>query len=188
MGTETKQSTKSRAINIFLKFLLFKVARCLSNIASVMLFLMTAITFITVVGRRLPVASGWLIGGYELTESLMAWLSILGVAFCWYKNGHIRIEIIKMYVSARVQEILNAIASFIGMILFFFVAWSVFLLAVKSLSFGSSTEYFRIPFALLQGGFALIALHFVIVLARSFFGYLLKAFGRQTEPWAIIEE
>jgi TRAP-type C4-dicarboxylate transport system permease small subunit len=186
---EKKSPAKKRSvIDSTLKLFLLGGSQLLAGVGGVLLFLLILVTFVSVVGRRSPVAGAWLTGGYEITELLMALLSVLATAWCWYQSGHIRIGLFRDNRSPRVRAILDAISSFLGMILLIAVTWSVFQISGDSLAFGVATTYFRIPEGPFQIIFGLIAAHFAIVLGRSFFGYLMKALGRQTEPWAIMKE
>jgi TRAP-type C4-dicarboxylate transport system permease small subunit len=189
MGNETKSPVKrGSVINITLKVFLLGGSQLLAAVGGLLLFLLILVTFISVVGRRSPIAGAWLTGGYEITELLMALLGIIATAWCWYQNGHIRIGLFRDNRSPRVRAILDAVSSFLGMILLIAVTWSVFQISEDSLSFGVATTYFRIPEGPFQVVFALIAAHFAVVLGRSFFGYLMKALGRPTEAWAIMKE
>lgn len=189
MDIHTKPPAKGGSvINTGLRVFLLGGSRLLTAAGGIILFLLILVTFISVIGRRLPISGAWITGGYEITELLMALLGIIAAAWCWYQNGHIRIGLMREHSSPRVQAALDALSSFLGMILLIAVTWSVFRVSEHSLSFGVATTYFRIPEAPFQAVFALITAHFAIVLGRSFLGYLMKALGRSTELWALMKE
>jgi TRAP-type C4-dicarboxylate transport system permease small subunit len=161
------------------KALLFRGSQSFAWFGGFTIVVLIAITFVTVVGRHSPVAGAWLTGGYELSELLMGILAISAWAYCWYRGGHIRIELIRQHLSTRGRAIVDAIASFFGLVFVGFASWAMIETTILNLKWDVGTPLVKVPIGPFQIVFALFLVHFAAVLFGSLFGFIAKAFGHE---------
>ena len=157
---------------------LFKTSRFLATVCGVCLVVLLGITLVTVAGRRSPWAGPWLAGGTDISEVLMSLVSVLAAANCWYEGGHINIGIITEKLSARGRAIMDCISAFVLLVFVAALAWPMGIKGLESLAQGEHTMMMRVPIGPFQIIFALVLVHFALVLLRSVFGLAAKAAGR----------
>jgi TRAP-type mannitol/chloroaromatic compound transport system permease small subunit len=65
-------------------------------------------------------------GTLEITESTMVLIVFGALAFTQEKRGHIRVEILHGYMSARVQSLMDVVTHFLALVFFVLLAWYSF--------------------------------------------------------------
>ena len=158
-------------------FVLFRGSQVLAWLGGAIVFLLTGITFVTVVGRHSTFAGPWLTGGYELSELLMALLAISAWAYCWYKDGHIRIQLIRDHFGTRGKAIIDVISCLFGLVFIFFASWAMIAVSKMSLNWNVGTPLVDVPLAPFQITFTVFLIHFALVLLGSLFVSIAKACG-----------
>ncbi len=186
MSTEQKVSTGGQSgarklDRVLSEGFLFKGAIVLEVIGGVALMLLALISFGTVVLRNTPLAGAWLVGGADLSGLLMAIVSVFACAVCWYKGGHLRIDIVKVRCSQMVQNIIDVFST-IGFIIFIgIIAFSGWDKAIEAGELKAVTMAGGIPIFPFMALFCLALTHFVLVLLRSLWGKISKVRGRHVE-------
>lgn len=167
---------------------LFRGSQILFVVAGAAVVLLMVITFVGVVFRRSPLAGPWLQGGFEISELLMAMIAVLAIAYTWYIGGHIRIGLFRDRRTPRNKAVLDAVASFWGVVWVAAIVWSVWQVSMSSLTsgmgtgvLGIGTGILGIPIAPFQIIFSIVMAHFFLVLLRSWLGFSARAGGRHME-------
>lgn len=65
-------------------------------------------------------------GSMELTEFLMSLTIGFGLAYCAFKKGHIRVDLVLIYVPDKVQKILDIIAYVVSFGFYCLIVWQTF--------------------------------------------------------------
>ncbi|MFC1916577.1 TRAP transporter small permease [Chloroflexota bacterium] len=161
---------------------LFKVAQGGAWVAGVCVVLMGLITFFTVVLRRTPFGGGWMIGGLEIVQLLMAMVSVFALAFTWYLGGHIRIGLIREKIkNPRIKGLIDAPAALFGLVWIGFLAWGLWGVSMYNMQQKAFTTMLGIPESPWMFAFLIVMVHFFFVFLRSFLGLIAKASGRPIE-------
>ncbi|MFC1916916.1 TRAP transporter small permease [Chloroflexota bacterium] len=178
-GFGSSSSRLSRWEAAISRVTLFGAAQIGAWIVGVCIVLMGLVTFLTVVLRRSPLAGGWMIGGIEIVQILMAMVSVFALAFTWYLGGHIRIGLIRERVrSPRKRGLLDGAATFLGMLWIAAATWGLWGVSMNNLYLGSATTMQGIREAPFLLAFFIAMGHFAFVLLRSFLGLTAKGSGR----------
>jgi TRAP-type C4-dicarboxylate transport system permease small subunit len=86
----------------------------------------------------------------EVTEYAMLYLTFLGSAWLLREEGHVRLDIIDVFLNPRSKALLNSITSVLGAIVFlvllFFGTWSTWAHYQKGLRTFSAMEILKWPF------------------------------------------
>jgi TRAP-type transport system small permease protein len=112
-------------------------------VSAAFLFLMMVLTGADVTGRyffNAPIQ-----GSFELTTLFMSIIVALGLSYCALEKAHVRVDIITMNLSAKVQLILDCIANFCSFALCVLLSWQIFLRALSLIDAGITTLVLRIP-------------------------------------------
>lgn len=137
--------------------------------AAFFLFLLMLVTLVDVTGRDL--LNSPLYGATEITELLLAATSFLLYPIIAYREQHIAIDLIDS-ISGPVMRLLQKIvSSLIGAGLFGIIAWRMWILAGRALSYGDATASLRFPTAPVYFGMCLLS----AVTALAFLSLLPKA-------------
>lgn len=140
------------------------LSRVMNAVACCVLGLMMLLTVSDVLLRyflRLPI-----LGATELTENMMACLAFLALAWCAVERSHLKVDLVMMMFSSRVQALIDSITSLAGLCLVGLIAWRGFVeaTAVKELNIESSL--LGIPafpfYYVMAAGFTLLCLVMVI--------------------------
>lgn len=115
----------------------------LSNIGSIALFAMMALTVIDVTGRYLFNAP--LLGAFELTEFLVLILIFSFLGYTQSNKRHICVELVMDLLPKRVQSVCGLINHFICLGLFALITYMAVLKAVELISTGESSPNLVIP-------------------------------------------
>jgi len=108
----------------------------------------------------------------EVTEYAMLYITFLGAAWLLKEEGHVRLDILFMFLKPKSQALLNSITSILGVIvcsvLVFFGIWSTWLHYQKGLTTFSAMELLKWPFLIvIPFGSLLLLIQFI----RSAFCY-----------------
>lgn len=123
-----------------------KFAVTSANIAvSLLLFLLTSITFVDVFGRN--VLSRPLLGSTEITEYTMVGITFLSYPVLAVLNRNIVVDLFDTLFSARVRKLLHYLGCLLGFILFAILAWRFWIQAGRVVSYGDVTPQLRLPVA-----------------------------------------
>ena len=111
----------------------------------------------------------------EVTEYAMLYITFLGAAWLLREEGHVRLDILFMFLKPRSQALLNSITSILGVIvcsvLVFFGIWSTWLHYQKGLTTFSAMELLKWPFLIvIPFGSLFLLIQFI----RSAFSYWAK--------------
>jgi TRAP-type C4-dicarboxylate transport system permease small subunit len=180
-GNDLKQESKNifvvhltRFDRFISKYFLYGGAQILAKIAAISMVLLTLSTFVTVVGRRSPWSGAWLVGGLELSELLMALISIYAAAYCWYLDGHLRISLIRDLASAKIRNLLDILSSFLFAMWIGAIAWGMWLMAIQYIRTGAKGWSIGIPIGPFMAAFFVAAALFFLVLLRDFLSEVMK--------------
>jgi len=188
-GGLAKLAGLARAVDRFGSWWFLSVfSRFLAGAAGLCVILLMVITVVDVVCRHTPLTAPWGSGGFEIAELLMAMVSVLAIAFCWYIGGHIRIGLLLEYCGSRGRAVLNVLACLFGVVFVLAIAWAVMSLGLHDIEFGAGTFILEIPLAPFKITFAIVLGHFILVLVRSLIAYIWRSSGRKVEPWIIIKD
>ena len=154
---------------------LVKPGRWVTHLAAAAILIMMLMNWY-VVGQRLTPWAGFLSGApYEITGLLMGITSIVAIAYTWYAGAHIRITFTREKCGPRGRAFLDAVAALTFMFWTGAMAWGTWWAANDALFRGKSTMVWGIPEAPFRFVFCFVALHFLLVLFRSFVGASLRA-------------
>jgi len=137
--------------------------------AGFLLFCLMVLTFLDVAGRNLinrPVN-----GTAELTEIGLAAIIFLMLPRVAIAGQHIVIDLVDSIASEGVRAWLNAFASGLGAVMFFLIAWQVWVMAGRSMGYDDRTPTLRIPLGpvlyVMSVFAALVGVAFLIALANA---------------------
>jgi TRAP-type C4-dicarboxylate transport system permease small subunit len=117
----------------------------LGSIAGTILFVMMVVTFIDVTGRYLFNAP--LSGGYELTQLLMLSMVFAGLPSVTRRGDHVTVDLFDRAFRGPILIVRNSVVALIIACASGFLAWRLYLLSERFLSFGDTTATLRIPLA-----------------------------------------
>lgn len=148
--------------------LLNQVSRGVSILAIASLLAMMLLTVTDVFMRY--VLNNPIVGSVELTEYLIVVAGFLGVAWCTFKGGHLKVGVIVDRMPPRVQAITDSITLFLGITVVPLVAWQLFVRAREAQLEGLSSFILDLPdfiFFIVAGvGYSLFFLALLPVLVQ----------------------
>lgn len=102
----------------------------------------------------------------EVTEYSMLYITFLGAAFLLREEGHVSLDLLDVFLKPRGRALLNAITSFLGIILFavltFFGTWTTWIQYRQGLRTFSAMGLLKWPFVLVIAlGSLLLFLQFI---------------------------
>lgn len=119
--------------------------RVLAVFGASLLFGTMVVTCVDVVGRYF--LNKPLPGGFELTEIMMAALIFLGMPLVTLSGEHIKVDLLDLFVSARVRWIQDGFAHLIGCGVSALLAWTLWVKAGQVAAYQDHTETLGIPLA-----------------------------------------
>ncbi len=124
-----------------------RVTLWLARAGSVGLALMMFLTLFDVIGRSFdhPIT-----GTVEVTELIMGMMIYLGVGYATFMKSHIRVDIVIMNFSTRVQAWLDVLTGLIGLGITFLISWQLFNQSALKMANGETTQIWEVslyPFA-----------------------------------------
>ena len=154
---------------------LFKFGKWVTYVAAVCILCILFMNWF-VVGQRLTPWAGAMSGiPYEVTGFLMGIASIVAIAFTWYQGAHIRITFFRERAGPRARAALDALGALCFMGWTGAMAWGTWWAAQDAIVRGKCSMVACIPEAPFRFVFWFAALHFMVVLLRSFIGATLRA-------------
>lgn len=117
----------------------------LGAISATVLFLMMLLTAVDVAGRYLfnkPV-----VGGFELTEMMLAALIYCGLPLVSKRREHIVIDTFDPLMSARVKRGLDVFADIVCTVTLAGIGWLIFRRALRVAEYGDTTTVLKLPLA-----------------------------------------
>lgn len=147
----------------FLTIVISPVARVGVSISSVviacMMFLTGADVFLRYVLNK-PIT-----GSLELTEFMMSITVGFGLAYCALRKGHIRVDLLLIYLPKNTVKVLDAVAYFASFCFYCLIVWQVFLNGRSLMESKLTSSVLFIPVSpfvfLLVIGTAFLALEFL---------------------------
>jgi TRAP-type C4-dicarboxylate transport system permease small subunit len=160
---------------------LFQGSLVLQAIGGIAMVALALISFLTVFSRVIGLSGTWLLWTIDLSELLMGIVSAFGIAICWYKSGHLRVDILISRVSPRIKNAIEIVSAILFLLWSAAMAWAGWGQAIEDLKFKTATLSASIPIAPFKILFFLAVTHFAIVLLRSTWLLVTKIRGRPVE-------
>lgn len=148
--------------------------RPLALVGCILLFGTMTVTCVDVVGRYFLNAP--LPGGFELTEVMMAALIFLGMPLVTAKDEHIKVDILDVFVSARMRRLQVAFGCAVSGGVSALLAWTLWNKAGQVASYADRTEVLHIP--LTPVAYLMFAM--MVLVAAIFWVQLVRALRRQS--------
>jgi len=108
---------------------------------------------------------------FELTEIMMILVTFLGLGYVTAKNRHIEVDILVPKLPIRLQGIIGAFNSLLGIGIFALIAWKTAERASQMLRTGEITEILGLPMApaifIVSIGSILLCMELIVVFAGS---------------------
>ena len=111
--------------------------------ASILLFLMMALTFADVVARYLlnrPIR-----GGFEITELTLLVLIFAGLPLVSHADEHVSMDFIDRILPARARLVWLRVMHAVCAAIMFFLTWQVWIKATRIASYSDTTDVLRVP-------------------------------------------
>jgi TRAP-type C4-dicarboxylate transport system permease small subunit len=144
-------------------------------------FMMAALMFLTFIDTIFGRLGKWslinsrtnffgpIVGGQEVSELLMLVFIVFALAYCAWKQGHIRVDLILGHVGGKANLWFDIFAYFFSFVFYFFITWQAIQFGLDNIRDKSVTTILTIPHPpfnfILAVGAALVALVFL----RDFF-------------------
>ncbi len=126
-----------------------RVTLWLARIGSVGLAGMMFLTLFDVIGRALSHWDCWfchpIAVSVEVTEIIMGMMIYLGIGYTTFLRGHIRVDILVINLSARIQAILDFITGIIALVITLLISWRLWIYANSRLVNGDLTQIGEVP-------------------------------------------
>lgn len=123
----------------------FLFERVLAYTAALFMFAMMAVTLIDVVGRWL--FSAPLMGGFEITELLLASIIFLGLPMVTAANAHVDVDLMDSAVPGFLKPIQDIIICLVNLLSLSVLSWMLWKLAVRMHEYEDATSILQIPFS-----------------------------------------
>ena len=119
-----------------------RVTLWLARIGSIGLAGMMFLTLFDVIGRAFghPIAVS-----VEVTEIIMGMMIYLGLGYTTFLRGHIRVDILVIYLSPRIQAILDFVTGIIALLIGILISWRLWIYADSRLTNGDLTQIGEVP-------------------------------------------
>ena len=116
-----------------------------------------------------------IVGAYELQEYLMVCLVCLTLAYCAVEKGHVVVDILVSRFPQRVQAIIGAITTLLGVCLCSVITWQAVAYVQRMLGSGLVSPTLKIPRYPFTGVLVFGMALFCLVLLKDFFEFLSRA-------------
>ena len=119
-----------------------RVTLWLARIGSIGLAGMMFLTLFDVVGRAFdhPISVS-----VEVTEIIMGMMIYLGLGYTTFLRGHIRVDILIINMSPRIQSLLDLITGVIALLIAVLISWRLWIYAHSRLVNGDLTQIGEVP-------------------------------------------
>ncbi len=149
------------------------IVKNLNWIGAIVLFCMMLLTGLDVTLRY--VFNNPILGSMEITEYMMVIVVCFGIAYCAVFRDHVRVDLVTSHLPARVQNILNIIASLVFLQLYVIITWQAIMQGFEHAKHNLSSMTLYIPEApfnfILAFGSAILC----IILIKDTLNYIYKA-------------
>ncbi|GAB0152652.1 MULTISPECIES: TRAP transporter small permease [Marinobacterium] len=115
----------------------------LEAVASLVLFILMALTCVDVIGRYL--FNSPLHGGTELTEIGLAVMVFAAMPVVTWRGGHIVVDLLDRFLGSVIVKVLALFAALVMSSSLYFLAWRIFELGERSIGRGVVTEFLGMP-------------------------------------------
>ena len=164
---------------------MFKVVeRTVGILGSVLLFALMILTFVDVVGRSMfnrPLA-----GASELTEVLLAVIIFLMLPIVAYRGQHIAVDMIDGVIGRRMRAALDVLSAIACAGFFGLVAWRMWVLGDRALSYHDASPILGIPYAPVLYGVAVLSVGSAVAFLCSIPGFLFRRTDERAESPTIV--
>jgi TRAP-type C4-dicarboxylate transport system permease small subunit len=154
-----------------------RIAAAIAGVAATVLLAMMVLTFVDVFGRY--VLNRPLPGGFEVTQILLVLLIFAGLPLVTRREEHVQVTLLSDLLPATARRIQAAAVNMLIAGLLGVVAWRLWHVAERALSFGDTTSYLRIPMAPVVYAAAGLAAMAALLAAVNGISYL---FGLRQRP------
>jgi TRAP-type C4-dicarboxylate transport system permease small subunit len=151
---------------VFYDWVLVKASRLMFVLAGILLMIQIFTVIIDAVFRHIPGFQPFQGGGLELEELQMAMLTVMMIGYTWFLHGHIRIELFREKMKHPLDAIADAFAGACGLIYCTAAFKGILTLALNNFSLDMRTDMLEIPLAPFQMFFAILFLHFFLILVH----------------------
>jgi TRAP-type C4-dicarboxylate transport system permease small subunit len=117
----------------------------LGAISATVLFVMMLLTAVDVVGRYL--VNMPIVGGFELTEMMLAALIYCGLPLVSKRREHIVIDTFDTFMSKRVKRGFDILADIVCTVALAGLSWLLFQRALRVAEYGDTTSVLTLPLA-----------------------------------------
>ncbi|MCP4294541.1 MAG: TRAP transporter small permease, partial [Proteobacteria bacterium] len=104
----------------------------------------------------------------EVTELLMGLIIYMGLGYTTITNGHVRVDVVMMHLSKRVQALLDLFTSVISIIFATLLCWQLWIKAEDTVNTGDVTQLWAIPVAPVAYVMAICSILLVVGLLLQF--------------------
>jgi TRAP-type C4-dicarboxylate transport system permease small subunit len=133
-----------------------------------MLLLLAALTCVSIVGRALTFAGlGPIPGDFEMVEMGMAFTVFSFLAWCQYRDGHARVDLLQRFFGDTGNWVLDTLAKVLMLGVASLIAWRLGHGLLDKIAYQETTFILRLPLSLGYGASLLGACSFVLVTAAD---------------------
>ena len=144
------------------------VVPALGYVCAVLMFCLMLLTCVDVVGRYF--INSPVVGGFEMTEMLLAALIFAGLPLVTLRGDHITVDLLDPLISDRLFRVQHVVATALGVVCTGYLAWRLGVRAAELASRGETTSQLGFPVAWLAWAMsflmALTAGALVVVVVR----------------------
>ncbi len=153
-----------------------KIEKIVGIAAASLLFLLMMVTLVDVTGRSL--LNSPLFGATELTELLLVSMTFLIYPIIAIRQKHIVIDLIDGITGPVLRMLQTMLTAMIGAGIFGIMAWRLWILADRAMSYGDATASLRFPTGPVYYGMAV----FAAITAIAFLGLIPRALKYLKDP------
>jgi len=158
------------------------IRSAIALISSVLMFSLILLTVMDVIGRNFLNAP--LPGAAELTEMALPLLVFLLLPQIAFTQKHITVELIDAISGPVLSFLQNVVAALAGAGLFFLIGWQMWVLGLRSASYGDVSTTLHIPMAPVLYVVSVLS----VICAFAFLGALFKAKQHHTTEESAVDE
>ncbi len=130
--------------------------RILDWAGAILLFAMMLLTFVDVIGRY--VFNSPIVGGFEITEFMLATLIFVGIPLITLRGGHITVDLLDPVFPPSFRSVRDRLVSVLWAVVLVFVAYQLWIKASDLVEQGEITQVLRFPIAPFAFAMAILVL------------------------------
>ncbi len=119
-----------------------RVATWLARVGAILLFILMVLTFFDVIGRGF---NHPIVGTVEVTELMIGLIVYLGIGLTTIQHGHIRVDIVIMYLSPRVRVAIEVLTLGISISFAVLMCWQLWLKSADTVEMNDVTQIWAVP-------------------------------------------